>query len=362
MSKIALLTPTFSRFSGIDRVVEDQARRLTAAENTVEIFALAADMIPPRGITLSILGMPKSLFWQRVYRLLLPLAFNKNSRLAARLHTFDIIYSHQYPMNWLALLARKQRKPRYIYYDYGITPPEAFSTFFERVYMRIFNWMSITTARKADGAVSISRYLGDELRKDTGLVSEIMYPRIDTTRFQPGLDGSAIRKKYGLGNDPIVLYIGRISPHKGIDLLIKAFLEAQKHVGDAKLLIVGKHTFAPYSSRLKSMSNSSVIFAGYVPDEEIPACYAACTLYATATLWEGFDLPLAEAQACGRPVVAFKLGPHPEVVIEGKTGYLVPPRDTDAMAKIMISLLGDTDARQKMGADAAVFIREKFGQ
>jgi len=109
------------------------------------------------------------------------------------------------------------------------------------------------------------------------------------------------------------------------------------------------------------MSNSSVVFAGYVPDDEIPAYYAACSVYATATLWEGFDLPLAEAQACGRPVVAFNLGPHPEVVIEGKTGYLTPPRDVNAMARAIQSLLTDDITRERMGRDAAEFIREKFG-
>ena len=126
-------------------------------------------------------------------------------------------------------------------------------------------------------------------------------------------------------------------------------------------MIVGKHTFAGYSRRLKSMSNSSVIFAGYVPDEEMPAYYAACSVYATATLWEGFDLPLAEAQACGRPVVAFSLGPHPEVVLEGKTGHLSPPRDVHAMAIAIQSLLTDDAMREKMAKDTAEFIKEKFG-
>ena len=361
MSRIALLAPTFSRFSGIDRVVEEQARRLVARGETVEIFTFEADMQPPEGANLHVLGMPKSLLWQRIYRLLLPLDFIKNSRISALLRDFDAIYSHQYPMNWLAYLAKIRFAVKYIYYDYGVTPPEAFATFSERTYIRIFNSLAARTAAKANSAISISRYLHDELKKDTGLISEVVYPRIDTGRFNPGIDGSSIRQKYGLSSEPLVLYVGRISPHKGIHLLIEAFLEVQKQIQGIKLLIAGKHTFADYSRRLKSMSNSSVVFAGYVPDDEIPAYYAACSVYATATLWEGFDLPLAEAQACGRPVVAFNLGPHPEVVIEGKTGYLTPPRDVNAMARAIQSLLTDDITRERMGRDAAEFIREKFG-
>ncbi|MCX6006506.1 MAG: glycosyltransferase family 4 protein [Chloroflexi bacterium] len=361
MSRIALLAPTFSRFSGIDRVVEDQARQLVARGDTLDIFSFEADMKPPSGANLRIIGMPKSLFWQRVYRLLLPLDYIKNSRIAIQLRNFDIVYSHQYPMNWLAFQAKKRFKVKYIYYDYGITPPEAFSTFAERIYMRIFNSLSILTAAKADEAISISRYLHYELKKDTGLISEVVYPRIDTGRFRPGIDSSAIKQKYGIANEPLVLYVGRISPHKGVHLLIQAFLEVQRQIPGIKLLIAGKHTFTDYSRRLISMSNSSIIFAGYVPDEDVPAYYAACSVYATATLWEGFDLPLAEAQACGKPVVAFNLGPHPEVVLEGKTGYLSPTGDVHAMAAAIRSLLTDDAARERMGKDAAEFVKEKFG-
>jgi glycosyltransferase involved in cell wall biosynthesis len=360
MSRIALLAPTFSRFSGIDRVVEDQARRLVAAGDTVEIFTFEADLQPPAGATLHVIGMPRSLIWQRVYRLLLPLDSAKNSSVVKQLRDFDVVYSHQYPMNWLAYLAKRQFGVKYIYYDYGITPPSAFTTFTEHTYMGLFNRISIMTSAKADAAISISRYLHEELKKDTGLNGEIVYPHIDTARFHPGIDGSSIREKYGLADGPVVLYVGRISPHKGIHLLIQAFLEVQKQVPAARLLITGKHTFANYSRRLKLMSDSSVIFAGYVPDEDIPSYYAACSVYATATLWEGFNLPLAEAQACGKPVVAFNLGPHPEVVIDGKTGYLIPQGNVPAMATAILSVITDRMLRETMGKDAAQFTREKF--
>lgn len=361
MARIALLCPTFSGFSGIDRVVENQARTLVQKGDAVEIFCFEADMQPPAGVKLTILGMPESLSWQRVYRLLLPLYAIRNSRMAARLKDFDIVYSHQYPMNWLASMAQTRYRLKYIYYDYGFTPPAAFATFTERMYMRFFNWMASRTAISADSSISISHYLHDELRKETGLISEIIYPRIDTGRFHPGIDGAGIRQKWGLGNEPLILYIGRISPHKGIHLLIQAFLEVQKEIPEAKLIIAGKHTFAGYSRRLRSISNNSVIFAGYVPDADIPAYYAACDIYVTATLWEGFNLPLAEAEACGRPVIAYNMGPHPEVVSDGKTGLLTPTGNIPAMASAIQSLLTDTNTRQSMGRNAAVFAREKFG-
>jgi 1,2-diacylglycerol 3-alpha-glucosyltransferase len=304
--------------------------------------------------------MPGNPFWQRVYRLLLPLDFIKNPRIAALLAGYDTIYSHQYPMNWLALLAKKKYGTKYIYYDYGIAPPAAFNSLLERIYMYLFTQLANWTAGKADGAISISNYLQAELKKDTGLMSEVVYPRIDGGRFHEGIDGSSARQKYGLGNGPIVLYVGRVSPHKGIHLLINAFKQVKGHFSVAHLLIVGKHTFNGYSRRLKAMSDDSVIFTGYVPDDEMLQYYAACDIYATATMWEGFDLPLAEAGACGKPAVAFRLGPHPEIIVEGKTGFLVQPGDASAMASAIGQLMDDGNLRREMGNQAAKFIREKF--
>ena len=358
--KVALLTPTFSGFSGIDRVVYDQAVQLLGQGNEVSIIAFDTDMEPPAGATLHILGMPRGLLRQRIYRLLLPFLFWNNSRLTNSVKGYDVIYSHQYPMNWLAWLAKQRLGTKYIYYDYGIAPPEAFSNLVERLYMFAFVRLANWTARKADAAISISRYLKKALYRDTGLVSEVIYPRIDTQRFRTGLDGSSIRAKYNLGERPVVLYVGRISPHKGIHLLIKSFLDVRRQIIEARLLVVGKHTFDRYSRQLKSMSDESVVFAGYIPDEEIPGCYAACDIYATGTLWEGFNLPLAEAQACGKPVVAFNLGPHPEVVSDNETGCLVRPLDTSAMARAITALLNGRQKARDMGAKGAALIKERF--
>lgn len=358
--KIALLTPTFCSFSGIDRVVETQAARLTSEGHDVAIFTLHADMYPPEGSTLNVLGMPSRLLWQRFYRLLFPLDMINNNRYACQLSGFDIIYSHQYPMNWLAWLAKKKYGIKYIYYNYGVAPPESFSSIVERVYIWLFTRISDWTARRADSAISISNYLRDELKKDTGLDSEVVYPVIDMQRFHPGIDGSTIRQKYGLGDRPILLYLGRISPHKGIHLLINAFKQARASVPEAALIIAGKHTFPRYSQQLKELADDAVIFTGFVDDEDIPLYYGACDIYASATLWEGFDLPLAEAQACGKPVVAFNLGPHTEVVEQGKTGYLVPEADIKAMSEAMLKLLLDKDLQIKTGSSSAAFVKERF--
>lgn len=358
--RIAHLTPTFSAFSGIDRVVHSLAAEQEDEGNYVTIFALEADMKPPENVGLKVMAMPRNPTWQRIYRLIMPLDIHKGLKWVPKLKGFDIIYSHYYPMNWLAYLAKRFYGVKFVYYNYGINYPELFPSFLERTYLRVFIALANWTIRRADGAISISQFLQQRLEKETGLISEVAYPKIDISQFHEGLDGLPVREKYNLGSSPLLVYIGRISPHKGVHLLIEAFNLVRQEIPDAKLLIVGKHTFPGYSKKLKEMANSSVIFAGYVADEELPHYYAACDVYATATMWEGFNLPLAEAQACGKPVVAFNIGPHLEVVKDGETGFLIPPRDTSALAKAIVKLLKDDNLRQEIGKDACRVVRERF--
>ena len=201
--------------------------------------------------------------------------------------------------------------------------------------------MTIWTAKKADSAISISKFSQKSLLKEVGLKSEVVSNVIDNKRFHFGLNGSLVREELALGDNPVILFVGSIRPPKCIHLLIESFNIVKRNIPNAKLVIIGVITFGKYYEKLKKMSDNSVIFAGYVSDDELPSYYAACDVYATASLWEGFNLPLAEAQACGKPVVAFDIGPHKEVVDEGKTGLLVRPKDSEALADAIVKLLQD---------------------
>ena len=128
--KIAILTPTFSYYSGIVRVVESQAIEYVKKGDKVTVFALEAE-IKPKSFSLEILGMPKRLFMQRVYRLLFFLDFSKIRNTANKLKDYDVIISHFYPMNWLAYQVKKKYNIKYVYYNHGIGNSELFSNIFE---------------------------------------------------------------------------------------------------------------------------------------------------------------------------------------------------------------------------------------
>jgi 1,2-diacylglycerol 3-alpha-glucosyltransferase len=287
----------------------------------------------PKGYRFISLGMPSSSLAQRLYRLLFFIHQDRIRAAAHKLRGFDLIISHFYPMNLIAQKAKKLYGVKYRYHNHGVADPVAFDTLHERAYLWLFNIFSNMSLKGCDEAVSISRYLADVLEKETGIRGEVEYDPIDTRRFNRRVNRSRVRKKHGLGKSPTFLYVGRISPHKGVHLLLKAFMIAKDRLPDAKLLIVGKPTFRSYMQKLKGLADDSVIFAGFVPDEDLPDYYGACDVYATATLWEGFDMPMAEANACGRPVIAFDIGPHKEVLKEGK---LLKPGDLTGFAQAMV--------------------------
>lgn len=333
--KIAILTPTFSHYSGIDRVVELQAQEY-AKKHQVAVFALES-AIKPKGYRLEILGMPKGLFMQRLYRLFFFIDFKKIKSAAEKLKGYDLIISHFYPMNWIAYHAKKKYGVKYVYYNHGIGYSWLFGNFFEKVYMRLFGFFNKLSIKNVDFAVSISKFMQRELKKETGLGSKVVYNRIDGDKFKKSLDGSKIRKVLKIkGNEKLLFFIGRLSPHKNVHTLLGIFELVNEKIRNVKLLIVGKPTFPDYYKKLKNIANKNVIFKEFVEDKELPYYYAACDLYVTASLWEGFNIPAAEAQACGKKVVAFNIGPHPEIV---KNGILVEKGDIKAFAGAIIKLL-----------------------
>ncbi|HLD86983.1 MAG TPA: glycosyltransferase family 4 protein [Candidatus Nanoarchaeia archaeon] len=342
--KIAILTPTFHAYSGIDRVAQLQAEELAKKGHDVTVIALEASL-KGENYKVVTLGMPKSAFWQRLYRLFFFLD-KKGMDAYKLLKGYDKTIAHFYPMTMIACNAKKKYCVRYVYWDHGVNTTGLIDSIPQKIYMRLFRFFNNNSIMIADEAYSVSKYLSDELWKESKIRSKVAYNPIDTKRFNQKVKPGIIRKKYGLDGKKVVLYVGRIAPHKGIHYLIEAVREAQDRYPDIALLIVGKETFPGYSNRLRRQISSSgaknVVFAGFIDDRKLPSYYASCDVYATGSQWEGFDLPAAEAQACGKPVVAFDIGSHREIV---KYGILVKNFDIDGFSGSLLKIAGKNRKR-----------------
>ncbi len=360
--KVAVLIPKMYSGHGITKVIYEQANAFARNDHKVTIFTFDGNVSVPEGVSLEILGMPKGFLVEKLFSWTLPFNVVKSFRCANKLKDFDIIISHLYPMNWVAYLAKILYGMRYIYYHHGflLPIPELHFNLIERTYISGNFFLQKWTAEKADRTISISQYCQQQMEDLSGIKSEVIYNSVDMTNYHEESGEIEIREKYRLGKGPILVNVGRVDPFKGTHLLIQAFKLVRREIPDAKLLIIGKHTIPHYIARLRKMADESVIFTGEISDKQLSDCYAISSIYVTASLWESFNLPIVEAQATGKPVVAFNLASHPEVVEDGKTGILVPSRNVNALAKAIVALLKDPQLRQKMGQNAQKMAKKKF--
>jgi D-inositol-3-phosphate glycosyltransferase len=143
---------------------------------------------------------------------------------------------------------------------------------------------------------------------------------------------------------PEVLYVGRLSPEKNVDTLVQA-------VGDLNLVVAGD---GPLLDRVPHA-------LGAVPHAEVERLLGRASVLVAPCEREGFGLAAAEAMAFGRPVVAAAGGALLELVADGETGVLVPPRDAAALREAVERLLRDPELRERLGASARTYARERFG-
>jgi D-inositol-3-phosphate glycosyltransferase len=178
---------------------------------------------------------------------------------------------------------------------------------------------------------------------------------VDVDRFRP-LDMVQSRLALGLDPDvPVLLFIGRIEPLKGIDVLIRAVSQLD---GKFQLLVVGgdeKDAMRTHELHVlaKEMGvEGKVVFGDAVPHDELPRYYNAASICVVPSYYESFGLVALEAMACGVPVIASRVGGLKETVQDGRTGYLIPWRCPEPFAERLDLLLTNETLRRSLGEEA----------
>ena len=197
-----------------------------------------------------------------------------------------------------------------------------------------------------------------------------LHPAVDATQFRPDpVARDIVRDRYGLAGRPVVVCVSRLVRRKGQDTLLTAWPEVLKKVPDASLLIVGS---GPHSAALHQLSERtgltpSVRFTGPVPAAELPAHYAAGDVFAMPCRTrrggldvEGLGIVYLEASATGLPVVGGDSGGAPDAILEGETGYVVPGRDTGALAGRLVALLTDPATARAMGDKGRAWVERDW--
>lgn len=180
-------------------------------------------------------------------------------------------------------------------------------------------------------------------------VTDIIPTGVDHNRFNPNVDGSGVREKWGLDSNELILHVGRVAPEKNLDMLFKAFARLKERREDARLMIVGRGPAIPHCVKTAKLNGiaDDVIFAGFVSDEELPEYYAACDAFAITSKFETQGLVVLEAMATGKPVAGINYRAIPEFVIDGITGYLFQPDDTRGCCTAIEKALDSGDTIKK---------------
>jgi glycosyltransferase involved in cell wall biosynthesis len=193
------------------------------------------------------------------------------------------------------------------------------------------------------GQLALAEVLGDQRVR-------LVRNGVDTTRFRPWFrpsTGQAVTR-------PHVLYVGLLTPRKGVlDLIEASRALASEGVDHELRLLGGVPDEGPEAAEaVLEAAEGHALVLGTRPPEEMPEVYASADVFCLPSWWEAMPLSVLEAMAAGLPVVATDVGEVGRIVLHGETGFVVPPRSPGRLADALRTLLEDPPAARRMG-DAA---------
>jgi len=226
-------------------------------------------------------------------------------------------------------------------------------------------WFRRTFPCWGQAVIAISKPVAQHLSVDFGVVQNkihLIANGIDLNRFVMTTDQRRrdLRQKMGMGEVPLIGIIARLSDVKGIDILIKAMPIILKEIPSANLLIAGQ---GPEEAALKKLTQelsltARVHFKNII--NQTPELLGAFDVFVMPSLMEGLGLSVIEAQACGIPVVASKVGGLVDLIEDSKSGYLVAVNDTRALADRIIEVLRNPKQSKIMAERARLNVEQHF--
>jgi glycosyltransferase involved in cell wall biosynthesis len=269
----------------------------------------------------------------------------------------DVVHSHMVHANLMARVMRLfVRVPALVSTIHNIYEGGGLLMAGYRMTNRLVDHMTIISTAAAE------RFVGDRIvpKELLTVISNSVEP--DQFSTVPVGARHSVRESFGLRGEFVWLAVGRFETAKDYPNMLRAFTRVHQSHPEAVLLLVGKGSLQAETVALaRSLDlGTAVRFVGVRSD--VPELMSAADGYVLSSAWEGMPMVLLEAAAGGLPIVATKVGGNHEVVADERSGFLVPPRDSDALSDAMLRLMGLSDAqRRSMGERGREHIRLHHG-
>jgi len=243
-------------------------------------------------------------------------------------------------------------------------------------------WLEHHAYNTADGIIAVSEQMKTDVIEAYDVAPEkvtVIHNGIDPEFYKPTFNTDLLQE-YGINPDiPFVLFVGRITRQKGISQLIAA---AHYFNPNCQIVLCAGAPDTPEIAKeiealitnLKATRDGVILISEMLPREKIKVLYSHARVFACPSLYEPFGIINLEAMSCETPVVGSAVGGIPEIIVEGKTGYLIPlesnsrtdfnPKNPNDFQKELASkinlLLEDEDLAHKMGKEGRQRVLEKF--
>ncbi|KON34100.1 MAG: hypothetical protein AC479_02020 [miscellaneous Crenarchaeota group-6 archaeon AD8-1] len=233
---------------------------------------------------------------------------------------------------------------------------------------RFLKFFEEKTIEKSNKIIAVSDFTRRELLKYYNIKENkicVIHNGVDIIKFSPPKNKKKAKVELGFNEQDFnILSVGRLYARKGLFTLIESMSIVARKFRNVKLIISGKGEsnemtkLVNYAKKLHV--NDKIIFTGYFPDTKLPKLYQAADIFAFSTFYENLPFAILEALSSRLPVVTTRVGGIPEMIDDGKNGFLVPPANSLDLAKKILYLLENPNAASEMAYQARKTIREKF--
>ncbi|MCH8893222.1 MAG: glycosyltransferase [Chloroflexi bacterium] len=271
---------------------------------------------------------------------------------------YDVVHSHYWLSSWIGReLSQEMGVPHVVtFHTLGLIKMQSRAGEVEQAERPVVEAEVMATA---DRIIAFSPHERDAMARlygaDAGKVS-LVPCGVDLSVFRP-LDRDSVRARLGLNGDKILLYVGRIEPLKGLDLLVETAAQMDSQDG-VRVMVVGADVNGDRElDRVKQLARErdledKIDFVGQVDHKELPLYYNAADVCVVPSYYESFGLVALEAMACGTPVVATRVGGLSTIIQHGRTGYLKSWRCPEAFANSVEMIISSNGLQQSLGEAA----------